>query len=166
MIIFGIDPGLNKTGVGVLELADNNNNFRCVDYTVLKNKSSLSTIDKIAELTDSLSKYVKKYSPLYAAVEESFYSVNVKTAINLGMARGAIISTLLSHSVKVFQFTALQIKKSVVGYGKADKNQVKKMVEMQLNISLDNVLNDASDALACGICLAIFLKGKLYDKLY
>ncbi|MGA1863152.1 crossover junction endodeoxyribonuclease RuvC [Deferribacter thermophilus] len=165
MIIFGVDPGLNKTGIGVLELSENND-FKFVDYRLIKNKSSFDVVEKIASLSKGVSEIIEKYNPSFAAIEESFYSVNVKTAISLGLARGAIMSALLMQNVKVYQFTALQIKKSVVGYGKADKNQVRRMVEMQLNISLKDVLNDISDALACAICLAIFLKGNRYDKLY
>ncbi|KAA0258007.1 crossover junction endodeoxyribonuclease RuvC [Deferribacter autotrophicus] len=164
MIIFGIDPGLNKTGIGILENKDNKLN--CIDYSVIKNKQGIEPVDKIKNLVNKIEDFVLKYKPEYAALEDSFYSVNVKTAISLGVARGAIIATLLSKGVNVHQFTALQIKKAVVGYGKADKNQVKKMVEMQLGITLDGVLNDASDALACAICLGVFLNGKLYDKLY
>ncbi|MGA1845844.1 crossover junction endodeoxyribonuclease RuvC [Deferribacter abyssi] len=164
MIILGIDPGLNKTGIGILE--NKGSKFDCIGYSVIKNKQGIKPVDKIKNLVNKVEAFILKYKPVYAAVEDSFYSVNVKTAIGLGVARGAIIATLLSKGVSVHQFTALQIKKAVVGYGKADKNQVKKMVEIQLGITLDGVLNDASDALACAICLGVFLNGRLHDKLY
>ncbi|MCX8083561.1 MAG: crossover junction endodeoxyribonuclease RuvC [Calditerrivibrio sp.] len=165
MIIFGIDPGLNKTGVGILQLEGKNLGY--IKHDVIKTDPKQSLVKRLQSIVDGVHSLVTEYRPAYAAVEDIFYSVNIKSAILLGETRGAIISTLLSNKVDLFEFSALQIKKAVVGYGKADKEQVRKMVEILLKIDLSGVASDASDALACAICLAFQLtcyeKGIVYD---
>ncbi|MGC8925117.1 MAG: crossover junction endodeoxyribonuclease RuvC [Calditerrivibrio sp.] len=163
MIILGIDPGLNKTGVGVLKVG--NKNLSYLNHFVIKTDPKESLVLRLKEITIGLSNIIKQFQPSYAAVEDIFYSVNIKSAILLGQTRGCIISTLVASGVEVMEYTALQIKKSVVGYGKADKEQVKKMVEMLLKIELKNTLNDASDALACAICLGLNLTNYTFRNL-
>ncbi len=160
MIILGIDPGLNKTGVGILEL--NNKHLRYLHHCVIKTDPKDSLVNRLKKISASLLSILDEYKPSFAAVEDVFYSVNIKSAILLGQTRGAIIATLVNSEVDVREYTALQIKKSVVGYGKADKEQVKKMVEILLKIELKNTLSDASDALACGICLGLNLSNNIY----
>ena len=96
-----------------------------------------------------------EYKPDMGAVEDIFHSVNAKSALLLGQARGALIAAMIAHDIPVKEFTALQIKKAVTGYGKAEKEQVKKLVELQLNIVVKGgVPLDVTDALACAMCLA------------
>lgn len=157
MIIFGIDPGLNKTGVGVIEVAGKN--LRYVHHSVIKTDSKTPLVYRLKVICNEVVMLVGEFKPSYAAIEDIFYSVNIKSAILLGQTRGSIMATLLNQKVEVLEYTALQIKKAVVGYGKADKEQVKKMVEILLKIDLKKSLSDASDALACGICLGLNLTG-------
>lgn len=155
MIIFGIDPGLNKTGVGVLKVE--NRSLKYLHHFVIKTNPKGDLVSRLSEIASSLLELTNNFKPSFAAVEDIFYSVNIKSAMLLGQTRGAIIATLVNRGVDVKEYTALQIKKSVVGYGKADKEQVKKMVEILLKIELKNTLSDASDALACAICLGLNL---------
>ncbi|MEF3255548.1 MAG: crossover junction endodeoxyribonuclease RuvC [Deferribacterales bacterium] len=157
MVIFGIDPGLNKTGVGVLEVTGKN--IAYLSHAIIKTDAKSSLPDRLGFICSELINLINIYKPHVAGVEDIFYSVNIKSAILLGETRGAIMATLLNNNVKISEFTALQIKKAVVGYGKADKEQVKKMVEILLKIDLKKSLLDVSDALACGICLGFTLTG-------
>ena len=136
MNIIGIDPGLNNTGIGILTIK--NKELFCIDYEAIKTNPKDRLPNRLETICRRLNEIVEQYNPEYAAVEDVFYSVNVKSSLLLGHTRGAIMATLLNKSVKVYEFSALQIKKSVVGYGKADKEQVKKMVELHLNIKLNN----------------------------
>ncbi|MEC9492108.1 crossover junction endodeoxyribonuclease RuvC [Flexistipes sp.] len=159
MIIFGIDPGLNNTGIGILDVYEKKISYN--SHYVIKTNAKNSLPERLKTICSSLQNLYTEYKPEYAAVEDIFYSVNVKSAILLGQTRGAIIATLLGCNVEMFEFTALQIKKSVVGYGKADKHQVKKLVELHLGKTFDKKIPlDATDALACGICLGLSLTGK------
>lgn len=157
MVIFGIDPGLNKTGVGVLEVTGKN--IAYLSHAIIKTDAKSSLPDRLGFICSELINLINIYKPHVAGVEDIFYSVNIKSAILLGETRGAIMATLLNNNVKISEFTALQIKKAVVGYGKADKEQVKKMVEILLKIDLKKSFSDVSDALACGICLGFTLTG-------
>jgi len=159
--IIGIDPGLNNTGVGVLKLE--NKTLTCLYHNVIKTDSKKKLPERLDTICSKLNDILTEYNPEYAAVEDVFFSVNIKSALLLGHTRGAIMATLLSKGVKVHEFTALQIKKSVVGYGKADKEQVKRMVELHLNLKLDKVKYDVSDALGCALCLGLNLTGGYFD---
>jgi len=152
-IVMGIDPGLNCTGIGIVQVWAGKVEY--VAHRVVKTNSKESLPKRLGGICDGVRGALEEYSPARAAVEDVFYSVNVKSAMLLGQTRGAIIATLLSGGVDVSEFTALQIKKAVVGYGKADKNQVKHMVEVLLGRKMGKVPLDATDALACGICLGL-----------
>lgn len=159
MYIFGIDPGLNNTGVGILKIS--NNRLFYHSHSVIKTNHKNTLPQRLKKICLDIQNLIDEYSPEYAAIEDIFYSVNVKSAILLGQVRGAIIATILNNNIDILEFTALQIKKSVVGYGKADKQQVKKLVELHLGKTFDKKIPlDATDALACGICLGLNLTGK------
>jgi crossover junction endodeoxyribonuclease RuvC len=159
LFIFGIDPGLNNTGVGILKVSDNKLLYH--NHAVIKTKSNNTLPQRLKKICTDIQALIDEYSPKYAAIEDIFYSVNIKSAILLGQTRGAIIATILNNDIEILEFTALQIKKSVVGYGKADKQQVKKLVELHLAKTFDKKIPlDATDALACGICLGLNLTGK------
>lgn len=157
MKIIGIDPGLNATGVGVLEISGKDVVY--VDHAVIRTDAKNNLPFRLNVICSKLVEIIEYYNPTAAAIEDIFFSVNVKSAILLGQTRGALIATLLSKNLEVMEFTALQVKKSVVGYGKADKSQVKKMVELLLNKDFKKVPYDATDALACGIALGYSLTG-------
>jgi len=154
----GIDPGLNCTGIGVVQVWPGKVEY--VAHRVVRTDSKNTLPERLAVICNGVREALDEFNPIQAAVEDVFYSVNVKSAMLLGQTRGAIIATLLSHGLKVSEFTALQIKKAVVGYGKADKTQVKHMVELLLGRKIGNVPLDATDALACGICLGFNITGR------
>jgi len=150
----GIDPGLNKTGVGVVNW--DKGKLEYAGHSLIKSTVKMSLPDRLDLIVKGVSAAVKQYAPHSAAVENVFYSVNAKSALLLGQTRGAILAALLFSNVPICEFSALQIKQSVVGYGKAEKEQVKKMVEFHLNHTFDKVSLDVTDALACAICLAYY----------
>jgi len=155
----GVDPGLNCTGIGILQVWPGKVEY--VAHAVVRTDSKNALPQRLGVICGGIRDAINEYKPAFAAVEDVFYSVNVKSAMLLGQTRGAIIATLLAGEVDVREFTALQIKKAVVGYGKADKQQVQKMVEVLLGRKFANVPLDATDALACGICLGFNLTGRL-----
>ena len=112
MIIFGIDPGLNNTGIGILDVYEKKISYN--SHYVIKTNAKNSLPERLKTICSSLQNLYTEFKPAYAAVEDIFYSVNVKSAILLGQTRGAIIATLLGCDVEMFEFTALQIKKSLL----------------------------------------------------
>ncbi|WP_244392549.1 crossover junction endodeoxyribonuclease RuvC [Deferribacteres bacterium DY0037] len=158
-IVMGVDPGLNCTGIGIVQVWPGKVEY--VAHEVVRTDSKDPLPVRLGVICGGIRSALAEYKPSCSAVEDVFYSVNVKSAMLLGQTRGAIIATLLAGDIEVREFTALQIKKAVVGYGKADKQQVKKMVEVLLGRKMGNVPLDVTDALACGICLGFNLTGRL-----
>ncbi|HXK61349.1 MAG TPA: crossover junction endodeoxyribonuclease RuvC [Acidobacteriota bacterium] len=156
MIIIGIDPGSRKTGYGVISLEGNH--CRCLEYGAIRppNVAFPERLRLIhAELTDLLA----RHTPAAVVVEEIFHHANVQSALLLGQTRGIVILAAAQAGVPLAEYSALQIKKSVVGYGKADKTQVQLMVTKLLNLKNKPKPLDASDALAMALCHA-FNKGR------
>lgn len=159
-IVMGVDPGLNCTGIGIVQAWPGKVEY--VDHMLVRTDPKKTLPERLAVICGGIREAIEQYKPAHAGVEDVFYSVNVKSAMLLGQTRGAIIATLLAGDVDVREYTALQVKKAVVGYGKADKQQVKKMVEVLLGRSMGNVAVDATDALACAICLGFNLTGRQF----
>lgn len=152
MIFMGIDPGLNKTGVGIVWCE--RDNVRYVGHRLIVTNAKKSLPERLGVIISGIADAIKEYNPVSAGVENIFFSNNVKSALLLGQTRGAIIAALIAGNIPVKEFTALQIKKALTGYGKAEKEQVKKMVEIHLNMAFQKVPLDITDALACSLCLA------------
>ena len=131
MIVAGIDPGLNKTGIGIVEIKGSNIIY--IDHYLIKNSIKRNTLEKLSFIYSEVSIYLKKFNVSFAAVEDIFYAKNVRSAILLGQVRGIIIGCLTSLKVSINEFTALQIKKAVVGYGRAEKEKEKKLILWQFN---------------------------------
>lgn len=150
MRILGIDPSIQSTGFGIIEYTQQ----RCVvlNYGVIKPSRRLLFHQKIMEIKTRLEDLIKAYEPEEVAIENPFYAQNIKTAITLGQVRGATLVAVASHHCSLHEYSALEIKKAVTGYGQADKNQVKVMVRTLLNIQDDKLPADASDALAAAFC--------------
>src|SRR5262245_60788308 len=121
-IILGIDPGLQRTGWGVIVSKDNQLSF--LDCGVIKSNNALSMPERLKELHDGLQLIITKYCPKEAAVEETFVNVNPASTLKLGQARGAIVLALSLAQLAVYEYSATMVKKSVVGTGHAEKNQV------------------------------------------
>ncbi|MBQ3032752.1 MAG: crossover junction endodeoxyribonuclease RuvC [Deferribacterales bacterium] len=152
MIFMGIDPGLNKTGIGILHGEKGKVSY--VAHRLITTDPKKPLPERLGKIISGVSDTVIQYKPQVAAIENIFTSNNAKSALLLGQARGAIIGALIANDVPVKEFSALQIKKAVTGYGKAEKEQVKRLVEIHLNMLFSGVPLDITDSLACAICLA------------
>lgn len=150
MIILGIDPGLAIVGYGVIEVLGNR--YRILDYGVITTDKDTYFPDRIKIIYDELNFIIDKYAPDDVAMEELFFNKNVKTAIKVGQARGAIILCAKNKGLDIFEYTPLQVKQAVVGYGRAEKRQVQEMVKILLNLKEIPKPDDAADALAVAIC--------------
>ena len=148
MRVLGIDPGSRITGFGVIDIDNGKLSYITSGCIKMQDKDLSARLKTIFE---GVSEVIESACPEFMAIEEVFVARNVRSALLLGQARGAAISAGVSKGLPVGEYTALQIKKSVVGYGQADKTQVQHMVRSIL--ALDGVpQEDAADALACAIC--------------
>lgn len=148
--ILGIDPGLNRTGYGVIEASGGR--LRPVAAGVIRVPAG-ALAERLAHILSELAAVIRATQPSEAVVEKVFVNVNAQSTLLLGQARGAALCAAVTAGLKVHEYTALQVKQAVVGYGKADKIQVQKMVQRLL--ALERAPGpDAADALACTICHA------------
>lgn len=151
MRILGIDPGLRITGFGVVEKQGTKLSY--IASGTVHTPSNADLPERLKIILDSVSEIIKTYSPDHAAIEKVFVNVNPQSTLLLGQARGAAICALVSASLLVSEYTALQIKQAVVGHGKAQKKQVQEMVKRLLSLpALPK--SDAADALGVAICHA------------
>lgn len=150
MRVLGIDPGSSITGYGIVEEADN----RLLLYKcgAISTQGARSFSDKLKRIYDGLSDIISECSPDTAVVENIFLSKNVKSAIKMGHARGVAILSCVNANLSVYEYTPLEIKMAVVGYGAAEKAQVQQMVKRLLNLDEMPESEDASDAIAAAIC--------------
>lgn len=149
-LIIGIDPGSRLTGYGIIELDGAKLHF--VDAGTIRTETS-EMPERLKRIFAGIERIVKFHGPTEAAVEQVFMAQNPDSALKLGQARGAAIAALVNLDLQVAEYTARQIKQSVVGYGAADKEQVQMMVMKLLNLSI-KPQQDAADALAAAICHA------------
>jgi crossover junction endodeoxyribonuclease RuvC len=149
--ILGIDPGFGRIGFGVISQVSRNA-WSCVDYGCIETSAKLSFADRLLEIDRHISGLIKKYKPTRIAVEKLFFFRNVTTAIDVGHARGIILLSAAKSKLSIDEFTPLQIKQAITGYGKAEKPQMQKMVAVILNIKEKIKSDDAADALAVALC--------------
>ena len=152
MIIMGIDPGTATTGYGLIKKLPDK--LTIIDYGCIKTETKLSTAERLKKIDRQLTKLIRKHKPKRIAVEDIFFFKNLKTAIKVSQARGVILAGAAQPKVSVVEYTPLQIKQAVTGYGRADKKQVQKMVKVLLNLKEIPQPDDAADALATAICCA------------
>lgn len=152
MIILGIDPGIAIVGYGVIEYK--NGLFRTLAYGAITTPAHTSVESRLKTVYDDLDEIIKKYKPDDMAVEELFFNNNPKTAIAVAEARGVILLCAMKNGVNIQEYTPLQVKQSVVGYGRAEKKQVMLMVNSILGLKNGPKLDDTADALAIAICHA------------
>mgnify|MGYP003316605457 CR=1 FL=1 len=136
MIILGIDPGYAIVGYGVIKYEGGK--MSVVDYGKITTEANIPLSKRLKLIYDSLTTLIETFKPDVVAVEELFFNSNVKTAIAVGHARGVIILAAANKNLKIAEYTPLQIKQAVVGYGRADKNQVQQMVKMFLWLEMLN----------------------------
>ena len=149
MVILGIDPGLATIGFGVV--SSEKGKCTAIDYGVILTPKDARLPDRLKMIEDSLKKLIDKYNPDEISMEELFFNNNAKTAINVAQARGVILLTCVKHTEKLFEYTPLQIKQALTGYGRADKHQIQAMVTRLLNLKKTPKPDDAADALAVAL---------------
>jgi crossover junction endodeoxyribonuclease RuvC len=152
MIIFGIDPGLAIVGWGVIEYK--NSRFRTLAHGAILTPAHTPIQQRLKQIHEELSTLLTMYHPDAVAVEELFFTNNITTGIAVAEARGVILLTAEEKGVEIYEYTPMQVKQSVVGYGKATKAQVMHMVAAILNLQNAPKLDDTCDALAIAICHA------------
>lgn len=150
-VILGVDPGYGRVGWGVITNAMGND-WQVVNYGCIETSLKKDFPDRLFEVHKEVEKIIKKYKPSRMALEDLFFSKNVKTAIKVGQARGAIMLTAVQNGLPVDEFTPLQVKQGITGYGKAEKMQMQKMVAMILGLKEKVKSDDAADALAVALC--------------
>ena len=150
MVILGIDPGLAIVGWGVLECCKGS--FRVMGYGSIQTKAGLPVEERITQIYDSMNIIIDKYKPEVMAIEELFWNTNQKTGISVAEARGTIILAAHKKGLKINEYTPLQVKQAVVGYGRAEKKQVIAMVTSILKLPKPPKPDDTADALAIAIC--------------
>ena len=152
MTILGIDPGYAIVGIGVIEYIGNK--FKVLEYNAITTNAHTLTSLRLKTIYDEINRFIEKYKPDAVAIEELFFNNNAKTAIAVAQARGVLILSATDKGIPIYEYTPLQIKQSVTGYGRADKNQIQQMVKMILNLNVIPKPDDAADALAVAICHA------------
>lgn len=150
MIIIGIDPGVIYTGYGVIKTKERC--ARALDYGMIKIAREQELPARLAGVYERIAGLCEQLQPDALAVEEVFFNKNARTALTVGHMRGAIILAALHQGVEVFSYTPLQIKQTVSGYGRADKEQVQRMVKLLLKLKELPKPDHAADALAAAIC--------------
>lgn len=152
MIILGIDPGLAIVGWGIIE--SERGNVRPIAYGAITTPAHTDIEARLLMIQNDLETIIKRYKPDEMAVEELFFNTNITTGIAVAEARGVIICTAHKLGVKINEYTPLQVKQAVVGYGKAEKHQVISMVTSILNLPKPPKPDDTADAVAIAICHA------------
>ena len=152
MVILGIDPGLAIVGWGVIEYK--NTRFRTLAYGSIQTPAGMRTEERLRAIFDGMNGLISTYHPDAMAVEELFFNTNVTTGIRVAEARGIILLAAELQKVPIQEYTPLQVKQAVVGYGRAEKKQVISMVTMLLGLPKPPKPDDTADALAIAICHA------------
>ena len=151
MITLGIDPGTAITGFGVIkEEADGS--LKVLDYGVIQTSADQSAAERLVQLYQQIKKLILLHQPEQGAVEKLFFERNVRTAISVGQARGVVLLAMAEMKILIGEYTPLEVKQAVAGYGGADKNQVQQMVRTILGLDTIPHPDDAADALAVAIC--------------
>ncbi len=152
MRIIGIDPGYAIIGYGIVDY--NANHFTVVDYGAVTTKAHTPFEQRLSDIYKGLTQLIDTYKPDAMSIEKLFFNTNTTTAIDVAQARGVIILSAAQAGIKIAQYTPLQVKQSVVGYGRAEKKQVQEMTRLMLGLKTVPKPDDTADALALAICHA------------
>ncbi len=150
MIVLGIDPGIAIMGYGVIEF--NGNKVKVLENGVITTSSKTETPKRLEILYDNLDNIIKEYKPDEFAIEELFFNQNVKTAITVGHARGIQVLCAQQNNIDIYEYTPLQIKQAITGYGRASKKQMQMTITSLLNLRSIPKPDDAADALSVALC--------------
>jgi len=151
MLVLGIDPGTATTGYGLIR-SDSSGDLVSVAYGVITTPGNTSPESRLLSIYNELTDLIALHSPETAAVEKLYFQRNVTTALAVGQARGVVLLALAQKNIALAEYTPMEIKQAVTGYGGADKNQVQAMVKVILNLDEIPRPDDAADALAVAIC--------------
>ncbi|NPV56216.1 MAG: crossover junction endodeoxyribonuclease RuvC [Anaerolineae bacterium] len=151
MLVVGIDPGTAITGFGIIRQTTSDQ-LEAIAYGVINTEPNLSFEKRLDRLYCQLETLLQRHRPESAAVEQLFFQKNVKTALSVGQSRGVALLALARANLPVAEYSPMQVKQAVVGYGGADKNQVQQMVRVILDLPDIPRPDDAADALAVAIC--------------
>lgn len=164
MIILGIDPGTATTGYGIIENSPDKKSVRVIDFGCIITEPDQTPSERLKKLYNEIAKLIAKHKPEAMAIETLFFFKNLKTAMPVSQARGVIILAAAQKNIPVFEFTPLQVKMTITGYGKAEKKQVQKMTRILLDIDRFDMKknnrkkDDASDALGIAFCHALKIR--------
>ncbi|MBR5251057.1 MAG: crossover junction endodeoxyribonuclease RuvC [Clostridia bacterium] len=159
MIILGIDPGLATVGYGVISF--DGKNSKVIDFGVIQTPKEDNVAVRLALIDKASEQLITKFKPDAIAIEELFFNTNVTTGIKVAMARGVLLLNAVKYCGNLYEYTPLQIKQAMVGYGRADKKQVQEMVKLYLKLDKIPRPDDAADALA--VALTHAQTGKMAD---
>ena len=152
MRIIGIDPGYAITGFGVIEY--NGNHFELIKAGAIETKAGVPLTNRLQKIYDDMSDLIEEYKPDAISIEELFFNTNTTTAIGVAQGRGAVLIAASKTATPIYEYTPLQVKQSITGYGRADKKQVQSMVKAVLKLEKIPKLDDTTDAMALAICHA------------
>lgn len=158
MIIFGLDPGIAIVGYGIIEAIGNK--VRLLDYGVITTDASLSVPERLRIIDFELNRLINEFEPDELAIEELFFNKNVKTVINVAQARGVEILSFVKKGIEIYEYTPLQVKQAITGYGRAEKKQMQESVRMIFKLKEIPKPDDAADAVAVALCHFFSLKFK------
>ncbi|NLG33226.1 MAG: crossover junction endodeoxyribonuclease RuvC [Syntrophomonadaceae bacterium] len=150
MLVLGIDPGTARMGYGLVQYLDGK--IKLINYGLITTSSSMTVAERLLKINDQLQLLIEDNRPDAVAVEQLFYNKNAKTIITVAESRGVAIMTAARAKIEVAEYTPLQVKQAVVGFGNADKRQVQEMVKRILSMDQLPKPDDAADAIAIAIC--------------
>ncbi len=150
MRILGIDPGIAIVGYGVVD--KEGNRYKTVAYDAVTTKAHTPLEDRLEKVYNGVCEIIKEYKPDAMSIEELFFNNNAKTALTVGQARGVIILAAVQNHIPVYEYTPLQVKQALTGYGRASKTQIQQMMKSMLGLSEVPKPDDVADALAIAVC--------------
>ena len=153
MIVLGIDPGLAIVGYGVISFSGNRE-LKLIDYGTIQTKAGTPFAERLSQIADGMDELIDRFQPDAVAFEELFFNTNIKTAIQVAQARGVAVLAAYRKLDELYEYTPLQVKQAIVGYGRAEKIQVQQMVKTLCNLKTIPKPDDAADAVAIAICHA------------
>ncbi len=148
--ILGIDPGYATIGYGVIEY--DNFRFKTISYGAITTTPDKAFADRLCDIYTDMQTLIKTYNPTCLSIEKLYFNTNTTTAIDVAQARGVILLAAQNNNLDIFEYTPLQVKQSITGYGRAEKHQVMEMVKNLLQLNSVPKPDDTADALALAIC--------------
>jgi crossover junction endodeoxyribonuclease RuvC len=159
MRVIGLDPGTATTGFAILEKKENK--IHLLDYGCISTKANPNLAERLVEIANSLQTLIDLWQPSQAGIEEIFFTTNVKTAISVAQARGVIMEKLQRSKIKISEYNPLTVKNAICGYGKAQKPEIQRMIQILFQLKNIPKPDDAADAIAIAYCLLHDLKHQI-----